>query len=195
MRPVSSPALHTYLEGADPGATKLLTSLDESIRAACPDLDVAIKYGILMYGLRGVCPSVRRRGGGQVRPLQGDSTAGSRGEPSGLEGAQGPVGPDAGAPSRTGQLSARAVGASAQPQESQTPWADRADSHLDAEHRRRRQIGDAAMALQDLLGDHRVGSQAGVAALGHSAERYPPAGRHTPAQGSSAPPWHPARDE
>src|SRR5664280_2042586 len=53
MRPVSSPALHTYLEGADPAATKLLTSLDESIRAACPDLDVAIKYGILMYGLRG----------------------------------------------------------------------------------------------------------------------------------------------
>ena len=50
---MSSPALDTYLEGADPAATKLLTSLDESIRAACPDLDVAIKYGILMYGLRG----------------------------------------------------------------------------------------------------------------------------------------------
>ena len=50
---MSSPALDTYLEGADPAAAKLLTGLDESIRAACPDLDVAIKYGILMYGLRG----------------------------------------------------------------------------------------------------------------------------------------------
>ena len=50
---MSSPALDTYLEGADPAAAKLLTSLDESIRAACTDLDVAIKYGILMYGLRG----------------------------------------------------------------------------------------------------------------------------------------------
>ena len=173
---MSSPALDTYLEGADPAATKLLTSLDESIRAACPDLDVAIKYGILMYGLRGdwrtwvcalqatkkgvslkflygvllddplrvlrsgssadelglrdgrgfrlgVCPSVRRRGGGQVRPVQDDSTAGARGEPSGLEGAQGPVGPDA---ARSGQIGTRqpnasAVTASAQPQESMTP--------------------------------------------------------------------------
>jgi len=50
---VSSPALDTYLEGADPAAAPLLTSLDETLRTACPDFDVAIKYGILMYGLHG----------------------------------------------------------------------------------------------------------------------------------------------
>ena len=50
---MSSPALATYLHGADPAAVPLLTSLDESLRTACPDFDVAIKYGILMYGLRG----------------------------------------------------------------------------------------------------------------------------------------------
>ena len=31
----------------------LLTSLDETLRTACPEFDVAIKYGILMYGLHG----------------------------------------------------------------------------------------------------------------------------------------------
>lgn len=50
---MSTPALETYLAGADPVAAALLTSLDESIRTAGPDLDVAIKYGILMYGLHG----------------------------------------------------------------------------------------------------------------------------------------------
>ena len=50
---MSTPALETYLAGAAPAATPLLTSLDESIRTACPELDVAIKYGILMYGLHG----------------------------------------------------------------------------------------------------------------------------------------------
>ena len=44
-------ALETYLAGADPAAAGLVTSLDESIRTSFPDLDVAIKYGILMYGL------------------------------------------------------------------------------------------------------------------------------------------------
>ena len=46
-------ALETYLAGADPAAAGLVTSLDESIRTSFPDLDVAIKYGILMYGLDG----------------------------------------------------------------------------------------------------------------------------------------------
>ena len=50
---MSSPALDTYLEGADPAAAPLLTSLDETLRTACPEFDVAIKYGILMYGLHG----------------------------------------------------------------------------------------------------------------------------------------------
>ena len=50
---MSSPALASYLRGADPAAAPLLTSLDETLRTACPDFDVAIKYGILMYGLHG----------------------------------------------------------------------------------------------------------------------------------------------
>ena len=48
---MSTSALETYLAGADPAAAGLVTSLDESIRTSFPDLDVAIKYGILMYGL------------------------------------------------------------------------------------------------------------------------------------------------
>jgi hypothetical protein len=50
---VNTPALETYLAGADPAAAPLVTSLDEIIRTAGPELDVAIKYGILMYGLNG----------------------------------------------------------------------------------------------------------------------------------------------
>ena len=50
---MSTSALETYLAGADPAPAALLTSLDESIRTSFPDLDVAIKYGILMYGLDG----------------------------------------------------------------------------------------------------------------------------------------------
>ena len=50
---MGNPALASYLAGADPAAAPLLISLDESLRTACPDFDVAIKYGILMYGLRG----------------------------------------------------------------------------------------------------------------------------------------------
>jgi len=48
---VSTPALETYLAGAESAAVPLVISLDESVRTACPDLDIAIKYGILMYGL------------------------------------------------------------------------------------------------------------------------------------------------
>src|SRR5689334_13570937 len=50
---VSTSALATYLASADPAAAPLVRSLDENIRTAAPELDVAIKYGILMYGLRG----------------------------------------------------------------------------------------------------------------------------------------------
>jgi hypothetical protein len=42
-----------YLAGADPRAARALSTLDAAIRAACPELDVAIKYGLLTYGLNG----------------------------------------------------------------------------------------------------------------------------------------------
>ena len=45
-------ALETYLKGADPRAKPLVIDLDEAIRKVQPDLDVAIKYGLLMYALR-----------------------------------------------------------------------------------------------------------------------------------------------
>ncbi len=48
---MNTPALETYLAGADPASAPLVRSLDENIRTAAPELDVAIKYGILMYGL------------------------------------------------------------------------------------------------------------------------------------------------
>ena len=46
-------ALETYLAGIDPRASRVVTSLDGAIRSAHPDFDVAIKYRILMYALRG----------------------------------------------------------------------------------------------------------------------------------------------
>ena len=48
-----SEALEAYLKGADPRAKPLVMDLDDVIRKVQPDLDVAIKYGLLMYGLRG----------------------------------------------------------------------------------------------------------------------------------------------
>ena len=51
--PVNSPALQTYLAGIDPAAEPLVTALDEAIRTAHPEFDVAVKYKILMYALRG----------------------------------------------------------------------------------------------------------------------------------------------
>ena len=45
--------LDTYLAGVDPAAAPLVVALDEAVRAAQPDLDVAVKYRILMYALRG----------------------------------------------------------------------------------------------------------------------------------------------
>ena len=46
-------ARDTYLAGVDPQAVPAMTTVDEAIRAACPELDVGIKYGLLTYGLNG----------------------------------------------------------------------------------------------------------------------------------------------
>ena len=48
-----SEALEAYLKGADPRAKPLVMDLDDAIRKVQPELDVAIKYGLLMYALRG----------------------------------------------------------------------------------------------------------------------------------------------
>lgn len=48
-----SAALEAYLKGVEPRARPLVVDLDDAIREAQPDLDVAIKYGLLMYALRG----------------------------------------------------------------------------------------------------------------------------------------------
>lgn len=48
-----SEALEAYLKTADPRAKPLVIDLDNAIRKVQPDLDVAIKYGLLMYALRG----------------------------------------------------------------------------------------------------------------------------------------------
>jgi hypothetical protein len=46
-------ALETYLGGVDPAAAPVVVALDGVIREAHPAFDVAIKYRILMYALRG----------------------------------------------------------------------------------------------------------------------------------------------
>ena len=48
-----SEALEAYLKGVDPRAKPLVVDLDDAVRKVQPDLDVAIKYGLLMYALRG----------------------------------------------------------------------------------------------------------------------------------------------
>jgi hypothetical protein len=50
---MKSEALEAYLKGAEPRAKPLVIDLDDAIRKVHPDLDVAIKYGLLMYALRG----------------------------------------------------------------------------------------------------------------------------------------------
>ncbi len=52
-RNVNGSALQTYLAGLDAKAAPLVVALDEAVRTAHPDFDVAIKYRILMYALRG----------------------------------------------------------------------------------------------------------------------------------------------
>jgi hypothetical protein len=51
--PVNDSALGTYLVGVDPTTVPLVVALDEAVRKAHPDFDVAIKYRILMYALHG----------------------------------------------------------------------------------------------------------------------------------------------
>lgn len=46
-------ALETYLAGVQPKAASLVMALDEAIRTAHPDFDVAVKYKMLMYALDG----------------------------------------------------------------------------------------------------------------------------------------------
>ena len=48
-----SEALEAYLKTADPRAKPLVIDLDNAIRKVQPDLGVAIKYGLLMYAIRG----------------------------------------------------------------------------------------------------------------------------------------------
>ncbi len=48
-----SAALQSYLAGIDPVAAPVVVGLDDAVRAAAPDLDVAIKYRILTYAIRG----------------------------------------------------------------------------------------------------------------------------------------------
>jgi hypothetical protein len=50
---VSTGALESYLAGIDPVGAPTVLALDHAIRAAEPHLDVAIKYRILTYALRG----------------------------------------------------------------------------------------------------------------------------------------------
>lgn len=73
---MNSPALQTYLAGIDPAAAPLVVALDEAIRKAQPDFDVAIKYKMLMYALRGdwgtwVCAIDATRNGVCLRFLYG----------------------------------------------------------------------------------------------------------------------------
>jgi hypothetical protein len=51
--PVKSPALQTYLAGRGSKVAPVVIALDEAIRAAHPDFDVAIKYKMLMYAIGG----------------------------------------------------------------------------------------------------------------------------------------------
>ena len=50
---MTSEALKAYLKGVDPRAKPLVIDLDDAIRKFQPSLDVAIKYGLLMYAIRG----------------------------------------------------------------------------------------------------------------------------------------------
>ncbi len=46
-------ALQAYLAGVDQRAKPLVIDLDDAIRKVHPEFDVAVKYGLLMYALRG----------------------------------------------------------------------------------------------------------------------------------------------
>ena len=53
MAHVKSPALQTYLAGRGPKVASLVAALDQAIRTAHSDFDVAVKYKMLMYALGG----------------------------------------------------------------------------------------------------------------------------------------------
>lgn len=50
---MSDLVLQTYLAGVDPRAVPAVTALDDVIRTAHPELEVTVKYKILMYALHG----------------------------------------------------------------------------------------------------------------------------------------------
>jgi hypothetical protein len=71
-----SSALETYLAGVDAAAAPLVVALDRAVRKANPGFDVTIKYGILMYALRGdwrtwICAIDARRKSVALRFLYG----------------------------------------------------------------------------------------------------------------------------
>jgi hypothetical protein len=73
---VNSSALETYVAGVDVAAVPLVVALDEAVRKAHPGFDVAVKYRILMYALRGdwrtwVCAIDATRKGVCLRFLYG----------------------------------------------------------------------------------------------------------------------------
>src|SRR5260221_1922359 len=53
MTPKPTEALQAYLAGVDQRAKPLVIDLDDAIRKVHPEFDVAVKYGLLMYALRG----------------------------------------------------------------------------------------------------------------------------------------------
>jgi hypothetical protein len=73
---MSDSALEAYLEGVDPRAVPMVRELDRVIMDTHPGFDVAVKYKILMYALRGdfhtwVCAIDARRNGVALRFLYG----------------------------------------------------------------------------------------------------------------------------
>jgi hypothetical protein len=73
---VDRSALETYLAGVDPAAAPLVVALDTAVRRVYPDFDVAVKYKLLTYALRGdwrtwVCAIDARKKGVGLRFLFG----------------------------------------------------------------------------------------------------------------------------
>ena len=69
-------ALETYLLGIDKSAIRLVVALDEAVRDAHATFNIAIKYKILMYALRGdfrtwVCAIDAKRNSVALRFLYG----------------------------------------------------------------------------------------------------------------------------
>jgi hypothetical protein len=74
--PPNADVLEAYLAGVDPAAAPVVVALDHAVRSACPDFDVAVKYGLLMYALHRdwrtwVCAVGATRHGVSLRFLYG----------------------------------------------------------------------------------------------------------------------------